>query len=79
MTTLDVSAALPFETAPETAAAKHWAANAQKLGRLTGLLFLVTYVTSIPPVLWFYAPVLGDPAYVGTAGSNIGLRAFRTS
>lgn len=38
--------------------------DAQLLGRLTGLFFLITYATSIPPVLTFYVPVLNDPAFV---------------
>jgi hypothetical protein len=36
----------------------------RRLGRLTGLLFLVTYATSIPPVLAYYVPALSDPAFV---------------
>jgi hypothetical protein len=36
----------------------------QNMARLTGLLFLITFATSIPPVVWFYAPALGDPAFV---------------
>lgn len=39
-------------------------ANAQMLARLAGLLFLITYATSIPPVVWFYAPALSDPTFV---------------
>ena len=38
--------------------------NAQLLGRLTGLFFLLTYATSIPPVLTLYVPALSDPALV---------------
>jgi hypothetical protein len=38
--------------------------HTQLLARLTGLLFLATFVTSIPPVLVFYAPALNDPAFV---------------
>lgn len=36
----------------------------QRLARLTGLLFLLTYATSIPPVVYFYGPALGDPSFV---------------
>jgi hypothetical protein len=43
------------------------------LARLTGLLFLITYATSIPPVLWFYVPALSDPAYVLGTGVDVGL------
>lgn len=38
--------------------------QAQRLARLTGLLFLITYAASIPPVLSFYAPALSDPAFI---------------
>jgi hypothetical protein len=30
--------------------------NPQKIARVTGVLFLITYVTSIPPVLFLYGP-----------------------
>lgn len=38
--------------------------NAQRLARLTGFLFLVTYATSIPAFFYSYAPALTDPAFV---------------
>jgi hypothetical protein len=38
--------------------------DSQLLGRLTGLFFLITYATSIPPVLTLYVPALSDPAFV---------------
>lgn len=38
--------------------------DSQLLGRLTGLFFLITYATSIPPVLMLYVPALSDPAFV---------------
>jgi hypothetical protein len=38
--------------------------DSQLLGRLTGLFFLITYATSIPPVLTLYVPALNDPAFV---------------
>lgn len=38
--------------------------HAQLLARLTGLLFIVTYVTSIPAALFFYGPALSNPAFV---------------
>ena len=38
--------------------------DAQRLARLTGLLFLVTFATSIPALLVFYAPALADPDFV---------------
>lgn len=39
-------------------------ARPQFLARLTGLLFIVTFATSIPPVLTFYVPALSDPAFI---------------
>ncbi|HWA18387.1 MAG TPA: DUF4386 domain-containing protein [Devosia sp.] len=38
--------------------------DSQLLGRLTGLFFLITYATSIPPVLTLYVPALSNPAFV---------------
>ena len=43
------------------------------LGRLTGLFFLLTYATSIPPVLTFYVPALSDPAFVLGGALDMGL------
>jgi hypothetical protein len=37
---------------------------------VTGVLFVITYVTSIPPVLFLYAPLLGDPHYIVGAGAD---------
>ena len=44
--------------------------NPQTLARLTGVLFLITYVTSIPAFFVFYAPVLNDPGYITGAGPD---------
>ena len=44
--------------------------NPQTLARLTGVLFLITYVTSIPALFVFYAPVLKDPGYITGAGPD---------
>jgi Domain of unknown function (DUF4386) len=44
--------------------------NPQTLARLTGVLFLITYVTSIPAFFVFYAPVLKDPGYITGAGPD---------
>ena len=44
--------------------------NPQTLARVTGVLFLVTFVTSIP-ALYLFQPVLGDPqGYVAGAGAD---------
>ncbi len=42
--------------------------HTQFLARLTGLLFLVTFAASIPPVLTFYRSALADPAFVLAGG-----------
>jgi hypothetical protein len=47
--------------------------RARVLGRWVGLLFLITYATSIPALLLF-GPVLNDPAYVTGAGSDTQIR-----
>ena len=46
--------------------------NPQTIARVTGVLFLITYITSIPPVLFLYGPLLDDPRYIlgGGAADN---------
>ena len=42
----------------------------QKRARVFGVLFLVTFITSIP-ALWLYQPVLDDPVgYIASAGAD---------
>lgn len=45
----------------------------QFLARLTGLLFIVTFATSIPPVVFFYVPALSDPAFIIAGGFDAGI------
>ena len=40
---------------------------------VTGVLFVITYITSIPPVLFLYVPVLNDPGYIVGAGADNGV------
>jgi hypothetical protein len=40
---------------------------------VTGVLFVITYITSIPPVLFLYVPVLNDPRYIVGAGADNGV------
>ena len=47
--------------------------NPQTLARLTGVLFLVTYITSIPAYFVLYAPVRKDPTYITGAGPDTGV------
>ena len=46
--------------------------NPQKIARLTGVLFVITYIASIPPVLFLYGTLLDDPRYLlgGGAADN---------
>ena len=53
--------------------------NPQKIARVTGWLFVITYITSIPPVLFFYGPLLDDPRYIvggGAADNGASFGAF---
>ena len=52
--------------------------NPQKIARVTGVLFLITYITSIPAFFVFYPPVLDDPRYIvgGGADTSVSLGAF---
>jgi hypothetical protein len=44
--------------------------NPQKIARITGILLLVTFVTSIPAQLIFYKPLLNHINYILGAGSD---------
>jgi hypothetical protein len=43
--------------------------NPQMIARVTGVLFVITYITSIPPVLFLYGPLLDDPRYILGGGA----------
>jgi hypothetical protein len=52
--------------------------NPQKIARVTGVLFLITFLTSIPAALVLYVPVLTDPNYIvggGAADNSVFLGA----
>ena len=49
---------------PKAVSSRSAAKDTQRLGRLTGLFFLLIYATAIPPVLTLYVPALSDPAFV---------------
>jgi hypothetical protein len=52
--------------------------NPQTIGRVTGVLFLITYATSIPAV-FLYGPLLDDPRYIlggGAADNSVSLGAL---
>ena len=71
MTTISMSAqvAAPVSTAADNGSTMH--KNSQSLARLTGLMFLITYATSIPPVLTLYVPALSDPAFILGSGLDM--------
>lgn len=48
--------------------------NPQKIARVTGVLFLITFITAIPAALILYVPVLDDPRYIVGAGADTGVR-----
>src|SRR5215210_3708977 len=52
--------------------------NPQTIARVTGVLFLITYITSIPAFFVLYPPVLDDPRYIvgGGADTSVRLGAF---
>jgi hypothetical protein len=53
--------------------------NPQKIARVTGVLFVITFITAIPPVLFLYGPLLDDPRYVvggGAADNGLALGAL---
>ncbi len=52
--------------------------NPQKIARVTGVLFLITYITSIPAFFVLYPPVLDNPNYIVGAGADtsVSLGAF---
>jgi hypothetical protein len=48
-------------------------ASPRTIALVTGILFVITYVTSIPPVLFLYVPMLDDPRYIVGAGADYGV------
>jgi hypothetical protein len=48
--------------------------NPQTIARVTGVLFLITYVTAIPAAFVLYPPLLDDPRYIVGAGADTSVR-----
>jgi Domain of unknown function (DUF4386) len=44
--------------------------NPQKIARVFGVLYLITFITSIPALFVFFAPVLDDPRYILGPGAD---------
>jgi hypothetical protein len=53
--------------------------STRRTARLAGVLFIITFVTSIPAALLLYTPVLEDASYIvgaGAADTGVALGAF---
>ena len=48
--------------------------NPQQIARVTGVLFLITYITAIPAFFVLYPPVLDNPNYIVGAGADTSVR-----
>jgi hypothetical protein len=44
--------------------------NPQRIARVTGVLLLITFVTSIPAALFLYTPVLDNARYIAGTGAD---------
>ena len=42
----------------------------RKIALVTGVLFVITFITSIPPFVFHYVPVVDDPRYIVGAGAD---------
>jgi hypothetical protein len=42
----------------------------RKIALVTGVLFVITFITSIPPFVFLYVPVVDDPRYIVGAGAD---------
>jgi hypothetical protein len=47
--------------------------SSRRTARVTGALFIITFVTAIPAALLLYTPVLDDASYVVGAGADTGV------
>ena len=45
--------------------------NPQRIARVTGVLFVITFITAIPPFVLLYVPVVDDPYYIVGAGADM--------
>lgn len=59
--------------AATTAPSRARMSSSRKIALVTGVLFIITFVTSIPPALSLYSSVLDDPNYVLGAGTDTGV------
>src|SRR3954454_17304090 len=56
-----------------SASDRHAEMSLRRLARITGLLWIITFITSIPALL-LYQPLLNDPNFIlGAGGGNAGI------
>ena len=48
--------------------------STRTIAAVTGWLFLITFITSIPAAFVLYPPVLNDPNYIVSAGADMGVK-----
>jgi hypothetical protein len=48
--------------------------STRTIALVTGVLFLITFITSIPAAFVLYPPVLNDPTYIVGAGADMGVK-----
>ncbi len=48
--------------------------STRTIATVTGVLFLITFITSIPAAFVFYPPLLNDPNYIVSAGADMGVK-----
>jgi hypothetical protein len=48
--------------------------STRTIATVTGVLFLITFITSIPAAFVLYPPVLTDPTYIISAGADMGVK-----
>ena len=48
--------------------------STRTIAAVTGVLFLITFITSIPAAFVLYPPVLNDPNYIVSAGADMGVK-----
>jgi hypothetical protein len=48
--------------------------STRTIAAVTGVLFLITFITSIPAAFVFSPPVLTDPTYIISAGADMGVK-----
>jgi hypothetical protein len=62
----------PADRSPRAGTDRPTDPSTRNTARIAGVLFLITFATSIPALL-LYDPVLDDPGYITGAGSEIGV------